>query len=197
MSVPSSNTTVTTEAGASVHADEKGTSASVDGKVHAEGKTGPVDWKADAGAGASVGPEGAKAHAEVSGHADAKVGNTTVSGDAKAGVTADSKEGVKASAKATGPLAGVSVDNLTPEKAREYRLPTGTTGVVITDVDPGSDAAIAGLRPGVVILEVSRQPVASVNEFNAALAKLGGKKSVFLRVRDGSGVSVVLVQPQE
>ena len=104
---------------------------------------------------------------------------------------------VKASAKATGPLAGVSVDNLTPEKAREYRLPTGTTGVVITDVDPGSDAAIAGLRPGVVILEVSRQPVASVNEFNAALAKLGGKKSVFLRVRDGSGVSVVLVQPQE
>lgn len=104
---------------------------------------------------------------------------------------------VAASAKATGPLAGVSVDNLTPEKARQYRLPEGTTGVVITDVDPGSDAAAAGLRPGVVIIEVARQPVATVNEFNAALAKLGGKKSAFIRIRDASGVSVVLVQPQE
>ncbi len=104
---------------------------------------------------------------------------------------------IAASAKATGPLAGVSVDNLTPEKARQYRLPADTTGVVITDVDPGSDAAAAGLRPGVVIIEVARQPVTNVNEFNAALAKLGGKKSAFIRVRDASGVSVVLVQPQE
>jgi serine protease Do len=99
--------------------------------------------------------------------------------------------------KATGPLAGVSVENLTPEKARQFRLPADTTGVVITDVDPNSDAAAAGLRPGLVILEVARQPVANVNEFNAALQKLGAKKSVFLRVRDGSAASVVLVQPQE
>ena len=32
---------------------------------------------------------------------------------------------VKASVKATGPLAGVCVDNLTPDKARLYRFPTG------------------------------------------------------------------------
>lgn len=104
---------------------------------------------------------------------------------------------IAASSKATGPLSGVSVDNLTPEKARQYRLPEGTTGVVITDVDPGSDAAAAGLRPGLVVIEIARQPVTNVNEFNAALAKLGGKKSAFIRVRDASGVSVVLVQPQE
>jgi hypothetical protein len=36
-----------------------------------------------------------------------------------------------------------------------------------------------------------------VNDFNAALQKIGAKKSVFLRVRDGSTASVVLVQPQE
>jgi serine protease Do len=104
---------------------------------------------------------------------------------------------VAVSSKATGPLSGVSVDNLTPEKARQYRLPEGTSGVVITDVDPSSDAAAAGLRPGQVVIEVARQPVTNVNEFNTALAKLGGKKSAFLRVRDASGVSVVLVQPQE
>jgi serine protease Do len=111
--------------------------------------------------------------------------------------SAEKEEPIKASSnKATGPLAGISVDNLTPEKAREYRLPAGTNGVVVTDVDPDSDAAAAGLRPGVVILEVARQPVNNVNEFNAALQKLGAKKSVFLRVRDGSGVGVVLVEPQ-
>lgn len=104
---------------------------------------------------------------------------------------------IAASSKATGPLSGVSVDNLTADKVRQYRLPEGTTGVVITDVDPGSDAATAGLRPGIVILEVARQPVTNVNEFNAALQKLGGKKSVFVRVRDASGARVVLVQPQE
>jgi hypothetical protein len=73
--------------------------AGVEAKAHAEGKSGPVNYSADAGAGASVGPEGAKAHAEVGAHADAKVGNTTVSGDAKAGVTAD-KTGVHGSADA-------------------------------------------------------------------------------------------------
>jgi Do/DeqQ family serine protease len=113
--------------------------------------------------------------------------------------TASSKEEpIKASAnKATGPLAGVSVENLTPEKAREYRLPAGTTGVVITDVDADSDAAAAGLAPGLVIIEVARQPVTNVSEFNAALQKIGPKKSVFLRVRDGNSARVVLVQPQE
>jgi serine protease Do len=107
-------------------------------------------------------------------------------------------EPIMASAnKATGPLAGVSVDNLTPEKARQFRLSEGTTGVVVTDVEPDSDAAAAGLRPGLIIIEVARQPVTNVNEFNAALQKIGAKKSVFLRVRDGNTASVVLVQPQE
>ncbi len=108
------------------------------------------------------------------------------------------EEPIKASAnKATGPLAGVSVENLTPEKARDYRLPAGTTGVVITDVDADSDAAAAGLSPGMVIIEVARHPVATVSEFNAELQKIGAKKTIFLRVRDANNTRVVLVQPQE
>jgi Do/DeqQ family serine protease len=102
-----------------------------------------------------------------------------------------------AASKGSGPLAGVSVDSLTPEKARQYRLPEGTTGVVVTDVEPNSDAAAAGMRPGLVILEVARQSVNTVAEFNVAQQKLAGKKSAMLRVRDGSGARFMLVQPQD
>jgi serine protease Do len=33
---------------------------------------------------------------------------------------------------------GLTLDNLTPEMARRLRVPSGTTGAVITDVDPGN-----------------------------------------------------------
>jgi Do/DeqQ family serine protease len=107
-------------------------------------------------------------------------------------------EPTTAASKGSGPLAGVSVDNLSPEKIRQYRLPEGTTGgVVVTDVDPNSDAANSGIRPGLVIIEVAKQPVTNVAEFNAAQQKLAGKKTVMLRVRDANGARFLLVQPQE
>ncbi len=107
-------------------------------------------------------------------------------------------EPVTAASKGSGPLAGVSVDSLSPEKIRQFRLPEGTAGgVIVTDVDPTSDAANSGIRPGVVIIEVAKQPVTNVAEFNTAQQKLAGKKTVMLRVRDANGARFLLVQPQE
>jgi serine protease Do len=68
--------------------------------------------------------------------------------------------------------------------------------VVITEIEPDSNAAAAGLRRGDVIEEVARQPVANVNEFNAALAKVGNK-SALLSVRGAQGPRFVVVKPQE
>jgi serine protease Do len=56
---------------------------------------------------------------------------------------------------------GISLGNLTAERARRLGVPAGTTGALITDVDPNSSAAQAGLRPGDVILRVNRVPVSS------------------------------------
>ena len=106
-------------------------------------------------------------------------------------------EPVTAASRGSGPLAGVSVDSLTPEKARQYRLPEGVTGVVVTEVEPNSDAAASGIREGLVIIEVAKQPVTNVAEFNAAQQKLASRKSAMLRVRDGNGARFLLVQPQE
>ena len=107
-------------------------------------------------------------------------------------------EPVTAATKGSGPLAGVSVDTLSPEKIRQFRLPEGTAGgVLVTDVDPNSDAANSGIRPGLIIIEVAKQPVTNVAEFNAAQQKLASKKTVMLRVRDANGARFLLVQPQE
>jgi Do/DeqQ family serine protease len=93
-------------------------------------------------------------------------------------------------------LSGVSVESLTSETARRWNLPQGARGVVITDVDPDSGAADAGLQRGDVIEEVNRQPVASHGEFEAAL-KNAGKQSVLLRVRRGDHASFIVVKPRE
>ncbi|HZS07801.1 MAG TPA: PDZ domain-containing protein [Blastocatellia bacterium] len=93
-------------------------------------------------------------------------------------------------------LSGVRVENLTAETAQRLNLPATMRGVMTTDVDPDSAAADAGLQRGDVIEEVNRQPVRSVNEFNAALQK-AGKTNVLLRVRRPEGALFIVVRPRE
>lgn len=100
------------------------------------------------------------------------------------------------SGSAGGALAGVTVENLTPDIARRLNLPAATRGVVVDDVDDDSNAASAGLRSGDVIESVNRQPVSSVGEFNAALQK-AGKKNALLRVRRARQGAFFLVVPAQ
>jgi serine protease Do len=66
-------------------------------------------------------------------------------------------------------LDGVSVDNLNVRTARELGIPAGTSGVVVTDIDPGSAAAQSGLRQGDVIQEVNHHAVKSTSDFERAV----------------------------
>ncbi len=97
---------------------------------------------------------------------------------------------------AGGVLSGVRVENLSPEAIQRYRLPASAKGVVITGVDPNSNAAVAGLSRGMVIEEIARQPVGNLNDFNAALQKLGNKKSVLLSVLTSQGSSYIVVKEE-
>ena len=63
---------------------------------------------------------------------------------------------------------GLSAQDLTPEIAQQLGVEEGT-GVVITDVQPGSPAARADLRRGDVILEVDRHAVEDVRDLRAKL----------------------------
>ena len=81
-------------------------------------------------------------------------------------------------------LQGVSVQNLDAQSARQLGLPPSTKGVVVTDVDPASPAASAGLKEGDVIQEVNRQPVANSDDFAHAVKKSNGE-SLLLVNRGG------------
>jgi serine protease Do len=82
-------------------------------------------------------------------------------------------------------MEGVSVQNLTPEMAQEFKIPANTAGVVVTDVDPNSQAAANGLKPGDVIQQVNHQPVHNTADFQRAV-RHSGDETLLLVNRQGT-----------
>ncbi|HTA46666.1 MAG TPA: DegQ family serine endoprotease [Bryobacteraceae bacterium] len=83
-------------------------------------------------------------------------------------------------------LQGVSVQDLDAQTARQLGLPPSTKGVVVTDVDPASSAAAAGLHEGDVIQQVNRQPVTNSDEFAHAVKRSNSGESLLLVNRQGN-----------
>jgi serine protease Do len=83
---------------------------------------------------------------------------------------------------------GLSLAPLTPELARAANLPATARGVIITAVDPGSDAAEEGLQRGDLVVSVNNQPVSTPAQVIAAVdaARKAGRGSVLLLVQRGS-----------
>ncbi len=77
---------------------------------------------------------------------------------------------------------GFSVRDLTDELARRYDY-EGQSGVIVSNAEPGSGAARAGIVPGVLIKEVNGEEVSNTREFNEAITKAKKKGSVLLKVR--------------
>jgi len=73
---------------------------------------------------------------------------------------------------------GLEVKNLDPDLARKFRL-RDNKGVVVTQVEPGSPAAEAGLRPGDLLLEIDGAVIGSQKDYLAVIGKL--KKESFAR----------------
>jgi serine protease Do len=81
-------------------------------------------------------------------------------------------------ANGDGPRLGVSVEPAS-------RSGRGRTGLLITNVAPGSAADEAGLRPGDIILEVNRKPVSDPAEFQQ-MVRAAGNQSLLLYVESSS-----------
>jgi serine protease Do len=63
---------------------------------------------------------------------------------------------------------GLVVQDLDPALAQQFGY-EDEEGVVITQVEPGSVAFLSGLKPGTLITEVDRKPVANTQEFRDAI----------------------------
>lgn len=90
---------------------------------------------------------------------------------------------------------GMSLQPVTPEIAKELGMKK-PEGIVITNVDPNSPAAEAGLRRGDVILQVNKQPVNNMKEFSGAAGK-AGKSILFLIHRNNATFYLSLRLPEQ
>jgi serine protease Do len=64
---------------------------------------------------------------------------------------------------------GLELRELTSDMARRLRLPSGTEGVLVSDIEPGSPAQRAGISRNDVILQLNRRPVSSHQEASRVL----------------------------
>lgn len=80
---------------------------------------------------------------------------------------------------------GMTLETVTPQIARQ--LGGDIRGVVVRDVARSSEAfRDADIQQGMVITEVDREPVTSVEEFEAALAEVDEGESFLVRVQAGA-----------
>src|SRR5438132_7190250 len=88
---------------------------------------------------------------------------------------------------------GVEVTDLTAEQAEQYGYKESQKGALITKVEPGSSAATAGLRRGMVIAKVEKNPVTSASEAKEAVAKESLDKGILLQVKTPTGGSAYVM----
>jgi serine protease Do len=83
---------------------------------------------------------------------------------------------------------GLTLGNITPNVARQLRLPAGTTGAVVMDVDPGGPADAGNVAQYDVILKVNGVTVTSAADASRMLQKIaaGGRAALLVwKTRQG------------
>lgn len=90
---------------------------------------------------------------------------------------------------------GLGLASVTDDARRAFNLGDDINGVLITKVDPNSDAADKGLQPGDVLVAVGNRPVHTPQDVQGRVADAhaSGKKSVLLLVTGASGPRYVAV----
>ena len=101
-------------------------------------------------------------------------------------------EKLAAGSDAASDMLGVIVGDMTPDQARILGF-SHTNAVVVNQVQTGSVAFRAGIRPGNVILEVNRQPVQSAGEFHEALNAATEGRATLLLVQDERSTHYVVI----
>ncbi|MDQ1713950.1 MAG: putative serine protease PepD [Frankiaceae bacterium] len=99
--------------------------------------------------------------------------------------------------RATHPFLGISGNDLTPQTARSFGLPT-KQGALVTSVTPGGPADQAGIRPRDIIVKLGGTPVAGMGDLIGAIRshKVGERVEVTY-IRDGKQVTTQVVLRQK
>ncbi len=101
----------------------------------------------------------------------------------------DNGGGAPDASGSTAQAMGLGLAAVTPNVRRAYNLDDNVNGVVITQVDPNSDAADKGIQPGDVVVSVAFQAVRTPQDITAriASARAAGRSSVLVLVVNANG----------
>ena len=89
---------------------------------------------------------------------------------------------------------GFAVQELTPELAQRLGYETIRSGIVITAVKPDSPAFNGGLRAGMMIVEMNRQSINSMADFQRAALDISTEDGVLLLVSTPQGSQYLFLQ---
>jgi serine protease Do len=93
---------------------------------------------------------------------------------------------------------GITVQNISPELAQKHSIDENESGVVITEIKPGTAAAEARLRPGDVVKEVNRQKVQNIRDYKQVIGKMKKNETLLLLVkRAGNTFYIAIKAPRE
>jgi hypothetical protein len=93
------------------------------------------------------------------------------------------------------PATGLTIADLTDKKRSELGFDNDVEGVYVTDVASQSDAGILGIRRGMVVARVGRDPVRSVDEFKTTFNAQSLDKGVLLLVCLPYGEHFMVLRP--
>jgi serine protease Do len=95
-------------------------------------------------------------------------------------------------AEDNGTLNGVTVSDLDPNVRRQFRVPENIKGAVVTEVEPNSASAEAGIQAGDIIQEIDRHPVKNAEQA-VQLTEKTDSKSTLLRIWRNGGSHYLVV----
>jgi len=75
---------------------------------------------------------------------------------------------------------GMEVEPLSSELSNKLGYGPGDEGVVVTKIKPGSTAATAGIRPGLLILAINHKKVTTLEEFHDSLKETKNNRILIL-----------------
>jgi len=80
---------------------------------------------------------------------------------------------------------GLSISTLDENTKYRYKLPTDTSGVLVTGVKNESDAENFGFEVGDIIIQIGDEVIKNIAEFNKAISQINGKKTLVWVNRNG------------
>jgi serine protease Do len=91
----------------------------------------------------------------------------------------------------------VAVADLDQQNREQFNVPKGVEGAVVTEVEPDSASASAGLKPGDVIEEIDRHSVKNASDAVRLTEKENTKRTLVRVWRNGGSHYVVVDESQK